>query len=247
MTASPVFSLKLEFSKAADRPRIEKLFDPAIKNQIDPDNFVAKREEHVLDSAVSSGCVAFLSNDQGDIETLGIAYRLRIDKSAPQATLPDYTEIGTTMARLTGYHSARLVAAALSLKEWWNHEPKNFLVTEIDFSNGASTHTFHTALGWQRLTDPQKAAELQILCDDTITPADRGAPVNWFYCDQTAMARQARTLLDFMDQGGLRNKKTSHTLSVDFSALALAGLPRPRLEAIASGETSKHALRQIGP
>lgn len=247
MTATPPFSLKLEFSKAADRPRIDRLFGPAIKNNVDPNSFVAQREDHVLDRAVASGCAAFLSDAQGDIQTMGIAYHLHHDKNAAPGATPDYTELGSAMARLAGYNSARLVSAALTLKEWWANEPKNFLVAEIDFANGPSTHTFHTALGWQRLTDPQKMAELQALCDDTIAPADRGAPVNWFYCDQTLMARQARVLLDFMDQGGLLNKKTGSALSVDFSALAGIGLYRTRLEAIAAGEIRKPVLAGMAP
>lgn len=247
MTPKAPSSLRLAFSRAADGGFIRSLFDPATKNSFDPNSYVAKRDDAVLDCTISIGGVAMLQDDAGEIHTMSAAYHLYSSTAAACGDSPDYAEIGTTLARLPGYNSARLVIAALVLREWWARKPHNHFVAEIDAGNGPSIKTFNGALGWPKLTDPAKQQELQVLCDTALAPEERGKPVDWYYCDESLIARQAAVVLSFMDQGGLHNKHTGGTIAVDFSELAASGLTRQRLDVMAKGTTDKARILTLAP
>lgn len=240
------FSLKLEFSKAADKGRVDRLFAPAFKKKIDPENFVVKRDEASLSHTVTDGGAAFLSGAKGGVYTVTIAYPVSENGDDKNNKPPDYTEIGTTMARMGGYSSAKLVISALALKEWWEKPPQEMLIAEIDPDNAPSLHTF-TALGWQTITDPQTEKRLFRLCNETIAPEDQGGATVWFSgSHKTALMTMAKTVLSYMDQGGLVNKRTGHKVTVDFNALSDAGLTRRRLEAIAGGNFKRPVSQAPG-
>jgi hypothetical protein len=239
-------SLKLEFSRAADYNRIGKIFEPNIKGVIDPQNFVVKREEKILRGAVNKGGAAFLSDDNDELFTLSVAYHVKKDKKAPARSQHDYTEVGTSLARMGGYNSAQLIVAALTLKEWWENPPKNMIVTEILPNNVPSLKTYSRDLEWKKIDDKATANELHKLCNETISAADKGRPTIWFNCAAQVLKKQADTILKFMDQGGLVNKHTGHKIAVKFNALNDIGLTRKRLEAMASGVVSRKTLQGIG-
>lgn len=244
-------SLKLAFSTAADYDRINKVFDPAIKHQYDPTGYVFKREESAFTRAVQGGHAAFLQDQHGTVETLTIAYH--VAAQGKSAATPDYTELGTTLARLPGYHSARLIVAALALHEWWQSPPVNSLAAEIKHANIPSLKTYRDALGWEAITDRTETQNISAITDQTLAnPDDQNNDVDawmamaaWYRPTNASLALQARLVLSFMDQGGLLNKKTGDFIPVDFSDLTRIGLTRKRLEALAGGETDRAKIRQV--
>lgn len=236
--------LKLAFSKAADNGRISHLFDPAIKSRIDPQNFVVKRDQTVFDATVARGGAAFLyDTTTGEVHTLTMAYQVN-DKNTGDHV---YSEVGTSLARIAGYSSAKLVVAAIALKEWWSNPPSDMITTEILPGNGPSLHLYRDSLGWSEVTDTAKAAELHRLCNEYIDPADQGRPTTWFCCDSSVLPKMAQTLLDYMDNGVLLNKKTGHQIDLDLGELAQIGLDRTILENIAKGITDKNMLQSSAP
>jgi len=238
--------LKLQFSKAADYHRITTLLDPAQKKAIDPKNYVAKREDHVLRAAINGGSAALLSNAQGDITSMAIAYKIK-GAADPAKAGHDYTEIGTTLSKMAGYSSARLVVAALALKEWWVEPPQKLLVTEILPENAPSLKTYAFYLGWRPIGDKTVTTELHRLANETIAPEDRDNKTIWFHCDDSVITHQARTLISFIDQGGIAHKLTKRRISIDFNELDDIGLTYKRLSALAGGETNRARLRKLVP
>jgi hypothetical protein len=236
--------LKLEFSRAHDLGRVNKMFSPAIKKKVDPAGFVVKRDDLTLKKSLLFGLGSFLSDGQGDIYSMTIGYRLhKVNKPHKNNAGHDYTEIGTTMARMGSYNSAQLVVCALVLKEWWLDHPKSLIVTEIDPTNAPSLHTYKNGMGWQKIQSRKIEDELFKLCNAIIAPEDQGNPTVWFEAsNDKTLSRNAAVVLNFMDQGGLVNKKTGDRIAIDFSALDKIGLNRKRLEAIKNGITSKKTL-----
>lgn len=252
-------SLKLEFSKAADFERVSHLFEPEVKDTFDPEHCIVKRLSSVFKKSVDSGCAAFLSDENGDLRTMTIAYHLYIDKnSAPEAP-HDHTEFGSSLSLIPGYKSSVPVIAALALREWFNHPPVKTIAAEIKQDNTASVKTYNEALGWNPLHDTDQCASLDVsgwrtVPDESDPTGQTGlekvpdglGSMDWFQCDDDALVKQARIVLDFMKSGGLVNK-TGHFIPVDFSALETEGLTRPRLEAIAGGTTDRSKLAKITP
>ena len=237
-------SLKLEFSKAADYARIEALFNPDIKQKIDPKNYVIWRLESYFRKAVDESATAMLSDENMHVRGLTIAWRTHDSDTPAPDTQHDYTEIGTSMSGLPGYNSSRLVIAALAIREWLSHPPKFLLVADIKKENGASIKTYRDALGWRPLTNKVLATHATVVTDKTVaddknkaaTNVMSGDPVSdWYVCDNATLATQAKVLLAFMDAGGITNKKANDFIPVDFSALENEGLTRKTLESLASG------------
>lgn len=252
-------SLKLEFSKAADYGRIDALFEPAVKEKLDPGHYVYKRLEAPFRRAVESGAVALLSGDGGAVRTMTIAYRAHKDENADPAAGPfDFSEFGTGLASLGGYKSAMLVMTALALREWWAFPPKDAIVNDIALSNAPSVAIYRDRLGWEEVTDPARLDLLYNVKYRSVAvdsgngvgkppPAADRAGHPFFVFTDKALAIHARALLDFMDQGGVLNRKTGHHIPVDFSALDAAGLTRPMLEAMAQGVTDRVQLQAFAP
>lgn len=254
----PVRRLKLEFSRAADYPRIDALFSPAVKDAIDPHGYVVKRLESHFRAAVATQGAAMLMDPQGQVITLTVAYRVNHPAGPANDNRHghDVTELGTSLARLQGFHSAKLVVAALTLREWWNNPPRDAMIAEIKRENIASLKTYISGLHWKELTDPAHSARLYEATDATLAddkdkgtskPSDPAqAPSCWHICDKATIAQAARVILEFMAQGGLLNRLTGQRIEVDFSALEQAGLTPERLRAIAGGQTDRQHLRALG-
>ncbi len=235
--------LKLEFSKASDYGRINAMFDPAVKGKIDPQRYVVTRADGELKKAITSGGCAFLGDTKtGEVQTMAVAYEVR-DGNIKHA----YTELGTTLSRMSGYGSAQLVVAALALREWWENPPQNMIVTEIRPDNKPSVKTYAMHLGWRQVSNPKTVADLHRLCNETVSPQDRDDSGLWFHCDDSVITHQARILLSFMDQGGVLQRQTRKKVDVDFSALDDIGLTRKRLTAIALGTTDRKKLAALAP
>lgn len=216
------------------------MFAPSLKKKIDPQNFVVRRDGNILTDTITNGGAVFLSGKKGAVYAVTISYPMREDKGG-EDTMPDYKEIGTTMVRMGGYSSAKLVISALALKEWWSRPPRNMIIAEIDPDNAPSLHTF-AALGWQPINDKDTEDRLFRLCNETIAPEDQGNLTVWLDgSHKTALMTMAGTVLAYMDQGGLVNKRTGHKVAVDFNALSDVGLTRGRLEAIANGHVKRPA------
>jgi hypothetical protein len=249
-------SLKLEFSKAADYDRINALFDPAIKQKVDPQGFVVLRTEEAFRKAAADGSVCMLTDQADEIQTITIAYRTFIDPAPTAGQRHEYTEIGTGLSRVPGYNSAQLIMAALAIHEWWSAAPKQAMVNEIDNGNAPSVKTYRDTLKWEEIRNQQ---EISLLFDLTYRnvaqdmgagtgkppPAAKRANETFYYFTDAALAVHVRILLEFIKQGGLLNKKTGHTIPVDFSALDYAGLTRPRLDAISNGVVDRIQLAAI--
>ena len=230
--------LKLEFSKASDVKRVNHIFSPEIKDKIDPNSYVVKRDNAVLKNTLSRGGGTFLSDDQGELYTITLGYPLH--RSNNTSLRHDFTEIGTTMARMSGYNSAQLVVCAMVLKEWWDNDPNDLIIAEIDPANGASIHTYKDKMGWQPIADEATANELFVLCNQIIAPEDQGNPTIWFEAsNDKTLSKSAAVILDTIDQGGLLNKKTGHIIKVDFSELEKVGLSKKVLESISQRQFSK--------
>lgn len=248
--------LKLAFSQAADDKRINVFFDPDVKAKVDPSKYITKRKEGVFKDSIASGCVAFLEDDNKDVVMLAVAYQVCMnDNHAPQSQ-HDYTEMATAMSRLRDYHNADLVIAALTMKEWWLSPPNKMIMASVDCDNKAAQR-IAPALDWERVADPATVESLfypvyKTAVDETGQNRDIPLPPQaekdrvWFYaCADKAIIKQAKILLQLMDAGGVTNKKTNHTIPVDFSALAQIGLTRARLEAVARGDLSRKHLNSV--
>ncbi len=256
--AMPI-TLKLEFSGIADFERISRMFEPDVKSVLDPDNHVVKRLHSVFKKAVYMGSVTFLSDGNGDIRTMTIAYHAYVEKDHLPDVQHDHTELGSTLSFIPGYKSASLVTVVLALREWINNPPIQKIAANVEPENIAAAKIIEV-LGWQLIKDKGQLASIDAACwrtvldetDPTGQTGFEGVPkglesMAWFECNEKVLVKQARVVLDFMDHGGIVNKKTEHFIPVDFSNLEKEGLTRPLLEAIAGGITSRDALAKIAP
>jgi hypothetical protein len=176
------------------------------------------------------------------------------NKALPKTSPHDYTELGSVMAVIQGYKSAFLLAAAVGLKEWWSHPPQEKLVTEIKHSNKAPI-SIYKALGWVSIDDPAEVDKLFYLCYENVAdehgnaisgpPMAEKSDIGFYQQIDSTLAAEAKVILEFMNQGGLKNKHGDF-IPVDFGGFDDVGLTRPRLEAIAKGEMSKDKLLKIG-
>lgn len=236
--------LKLAFSKAADNSRISRVFDPAVKSKIDPKNYVVKRDKATFDSTIAGGRAAFLYDTAtGAVQTLSMAYHVH-DKTSGEHK---HTEIGTSITTLAGFKSAQVIVAALTLREWWEHEPSGLIVTEILPDNAPSLGVYRDKMGWQLVSDEATRDELFTLCNEIIAPEDQGRDALWLCCSASVLPKMAQILLDYLDSGALENKRSGDKIALDLSALEEIGLTRRNLRAIARGITDKSQLTRPGP
>ncbi len=251
-------TLKLEFSKPSDFDRISRMFKLEVKKVLDPDNHVVRRLDSVFKESIDTGSVAFLSDENGDLKTMVIAYHAYIEKDHMPDVQHDYTEFGSALSFIPGYKKSFPVIAALTLREWLNYPPAQKIAANINLENAIAVKNLEEVLGWKIIKDKGQCASLDSACwrtvldesDPTGQTGFEGIPEGlesmvWFECNGKSLAKQARIVLDFIKQGGLVNRKTKHFIPVDFSALEKEGLTHPRLEAIASGITSRDALAEI--
>lgn len=246
--------LKLEFSRAADIHRISGLLQSTTKQKYDPNNYVVERTKGTMKKALSDGSCCFLSHqDNGYIYAFAAYFHLHANKNhAGTSAIHDYAELGSTVSFLPGYGAGPVIAAAQTLKEWWEHPPKESLVAEAKKSNGASLHGFQV-LAWKAINDRTLHDKLTIISNDTVahdcdkvTPDPNQEPDSvWLVPTKQTYMVNAKILLQAMQQGGVINKKTGKTIPVDFSALDQIGLTKSRLQAIAGGTVSKTILRRI--
>ena len=254
-------SLKLEFSKAADYDRLNAAFDPKRLRRIDPHGYVARRLESHFRQAVENGNAAFLTdNDEGpkeQVKGMLIAYHFPeyID-DLPLKNTHTYTEFGTAMSYIPGYGSAKLIMAALALKEWLQHPPSRKYVNEIENSNTASAKTYRDHLKWEAVDDEQERSTLFDILYRNVTsdsgqgigrppPPSKQKDKTFYSLTDHALQIHARILLDYIDAGGINNKQ-GEFIPVDFTALDEEGLSYARLSAIAAGQTSRQAIMKIG-
>lgn len=245
-------TLKLEFSQASEYDRFNELFNPKLLKAMDPTGYVAKRLDPDFRKAVKDGCAIGLSDENSHLRTLVVNYHF-FDKQKSKKQ-HDYTELGSVLSCMQGYGSGGLLAAALGLKEWFNHPPKKAFVTEIKHDNVAPTKIYKM-LGYEPLNDKKMVDRLFYLCYSNVAD-DQGNPVSgppmdekdnigfYEHTNKTVIS-EAGILLKFMDQGGVTNKQ-GDLIQVDFSDLDRVGLTRPRLEAISKGELSRKKLMKIG-
>jgi hypothetical protein len=190
------------------------------------------------------------------VQALTIAYRVHhVGKSANDNSAHDVTELGTSLARVPGYHAAKLVVAALTLREWWHHAPRDSMIAEIKRDNIASLKTYIDGLHWKPVMDAPHSARLYDATDVTlVNDKDKGggnphadltkAKSLWHRADDATVQQAAQVVLAFMAQGGLQNK-SGHKIPVDFSDLAAHGLTTARLQAIAAGQMDRQALKSL--
>ncbi len=250
--------LKLEFSKAADYGRISALFDPAVKNNADPDNYIAKRLERVFRRTMETGSVAFLSDENNTPVVFTAAYHAHEDTKTDPSEQHDYTEFGSSLTLLPrGYASSLPVIAALAIREWLYNPPRKAIAADIKPQNIASVKVYQSSLGWALVEDEEKRKGLDVSCWRTVPDEsdssgekglefvpDVGYSMDWFECDASTIALQARILLECMKQGGLSNKNGDF-IPVDFSCLDQEHITKTRLESMAAGNTSREELSQI--
>lgn len=255
-------SLTLTFSKAADYSAINELFTPENRKKIDPHNFVAERHPDDFKAAIAYGGAGFLEDENGKVRIVTIAYRTHVKHKPEPRGHHDYTEFGSALSDIPGYNSAQLIMASLALKEWWMAMPRKKIINEIDNRNGPSVKTYRDYLKWEKIENQTEIDTLFDACyQNTVTDygngpgnpptPDKRIHENFYALSNAAIAVHAQILLQFLNQGGLINKRTQHHIPVDFSALDTVGLTRPFLEAVAGGETDRKKLaplsRRTGP
>lgn len=239
--------LRLTFSQAADRARVKAMFSPAVKDRIDPQGHVARRDNALLDAHIDNGHAAMLVDDSGDVHTLAIAWHLSAadDKSARTR----HIEVGSAMTRLPGFHSANPVIAALALSEWWKPTvARGLIAAEVSNDNMPSQKLFRDKLGWKPVTDKNILKNINELSYAGVVGYDHTAdPKTWYKADRDVRQKQAQIILDFIKRGSLLNAISGHAIKLDItSAMNDAGLPISRLEALADGSAhTKKALKAI--
>jgi hypothetical protein len=239
-------SLKLVFTNAARIPAVNDMFNPANKLKIDPQDYVVKRETSLFNKQMSNGHGTLLVDNKGSAFALTMAWHTTANdnKNKPYHR---YTEMGTTLTSMAGFHSAQAVVAALALHQWLNHNPKNKIVAEILEENIASQKLFSDTLQWSIVKRKATTKDISDRCNTNVVEDNNGGkPHHWFECKKESIAAMARAILNIADRGTL-NRKDGHSIAIDLSALDDVGLTRPRLEAMASGITAKRALRGIAP
>jgi hypothetical protein len=248
--------VKLEFSNAADFKRCSEIVDPDLMRKIDPSGYIAPRLTETFRRAVEDGCAAMMSDEAGNVLAISVNYQVHNNPDAKPGDRHDYTELGTVLSRFPGFNAANPAACAIALKEWWQTPPATEYVTEIKHSN-IPPIKMYKALGWVPV-DENRAdyEELMVAAYKTVPgpdgaghgappPKDQRSDIGFYsHTDKSAMS-EAKILLDVMNQGGLLNKKDNIIVPVDFSCMDQIGLTRPRLEAIAKGETRKAAILAI--
>ena len=237
-------SLKLVFTDAARLSAINDMFNPAHKSKIDPHDYVVKRESGIFEKQIKGGHGSLLIDEKGAAFALTMAWHAAANdnKGKPYHR---YTEMGTTLTSMAGFHSAQAVVAALVLHQWWNHNPKNKLVAEILEENGASQKLFRNTMQWSVIKRAATIQDINNRCNANVVEDNNGGkPHHWFECKKESLSAMARALLAVQDCGAL-NRKDGHKIAIDLSALNDVGLTRPRLEALAAGVTGKRALRNI--
>jgi|GEM_PF-928271 len=247
--------LKLCFSNAVDRPRLDSFFDPANKNKIDPSEYVLVRETAFFDPALNDH-TAFLEDQDGKIRTVTLAYHLN-DPINPPKTGHDFTEIGTTLTDINGFQAGVLIIAACSMKEWWLSPPNRIFAAMVKDNNIPSQKTFQK-LGWDKVNDDHLADEIGAAADQTLQnqaqtfvqkkqSTDPNDAQTWHIMTPYSLCMQAQILIHFMDAGELFNRKTGERIDIDLSCLDTIGLTRSRLEALANGQLNKNILENIDP
>lgn len=239
-------SLKLVFTKAANNHAVHRMFEPAIKSKIDPQDYVVKRESKTFEKQINGGHGTLLVDNKGEPFALTMAWHTiaNDNKGKPQHR---YTETGTTLTRLPGFHSAQAVVAALVLHQWWNHNPRKRIVAEILKENIPSRKLFEETFRWRSVTRPATTKEINDLCNATVVEDNNGGkPFTWYTCEKETLTNLAKSLLTLMDRGTL-NHKDGRTIALDLSDMDKIGLTRARLEALAAGTTSKRELKKLAP
>ncbi len=237
-------TLRLAFSTAADRVRIKALFDPSVKNSIDPQGHVAGREDSLFNAHIDNGCAAMLVDDDKNVHTLAMAWHLSAANDAHPR--PRHIEVGTAMTRLPGFHSANVIIAALALSAWWKPTvPRGLIAAEVGNDNLPSQKLFRDKLRWKAVTDQQTLANINELSYAGVVDYDHtDDQKTWYKSDRDTRQHQARILLDFLERGSLLNK-SGQTITLDLSVLQETGLTTKRLEALAQGVRTKKDLRAI--
>lgn len=250
--------LKLAFSKAADTQRVLNVLKSDVKGELDPNNYVANRDLSQLEETIDNGSAVFLYDpdemSDDDIQTLTLVYPTYKDKhDRDEGETHDYGELGSLISRLPGFASGGYVVSAILLREWWENQPKESVITEIKASNIASLKTA-AATGWEEIHDEDVKEELDHLCNDDLDYDSSGAS-HWFKVTDKSIEICAKAILSTLvaDENGHKdlslaqifNKKSGEVLPMDLSALEDIGLSYERLEAIANGNTDKQALQQI--
>ncbi len=233
--------LKLAFSEAHDAARIEAVFDPCVKGYFDPHSHAVKRLNVSFNRAVAQGSAAFLCDEENDVRTLTMAYHVHVDKNPASGAQPDHTNFGTSLSLIPGYKSSTLVIAALALKEWVYHPPRQTISAGIVPENGQSLQIYEKTLGWEKINDVPltqsiAAATWRTLPDPSDpsgntcleNPPSALETVGWYNCSRVTIARQAALVLDVMERGYLSNKR-GEVIQVDLSALESAGLTKEKL------------------
>lgn len=239
-------SLKLVFTDAARAPAIDDMFNPANKIKIDPMDYVVKREASIFNKQIKEGHGTLLVDHKGAAFSLTMAWHTAANdnKGKPYHR---YTEMGTTLTSMAGFHSAQAVVSALALHQWWNHNPKNKIVAEILEENIASQKLFADTLKWSVVKRKSTALDITNRCNANVVEDNNSdKPHHWYECKGEAITAMARAILNMADRGTL-NRKDGYSVAIDLSALNDVGLTRPRLEAMAAGITGKRALRAIAP
>lgn len=250
--------LRLEFSKAADAGRITRALDPKIKDPFDPDGHAVKRLAAAFNKSVADGCAAFLSDENGEVRTLTMAYHVHVDKNPAEGTQHDHTNFGTSLSLIPGFKSSAVVIAALALREWYVHPPLQTISAGIVPENAPSINIYQNTLSWPLIKDQNVITSAATATWRTLPdPADptgetclETAPaelenVGWYDCNEAVIMQQARLVLEVMNRGHLLSPKTGEQIEINLAALEAEGLTRPRLEAMASGVMSRSRLQKL--
>jgi hypothetical protein len=247
--------LTLAFSQAADYQKIDKMFDPLLKEKMDPEGYVKKRYDPAFKKAVDEKGATFLKDDKDNVFTLTIAYKLHEPGSDLKKDTHQYTEIGTSLARMQGYKSAQLVIAALAINEWLKAAPAKDIVADIKEENVPSVKVYQNALSWEAEPDSPALdgffeASYATITDDEGNPCpppdkEERDSITMHASKDAALSMMAQILLEYMKQGELFNKHTEHTIPLDLSALEEEGLTKDRLEAIVGGNRDQKQILRL--
>lgn len=239
--------LTLQFTSAADIPAFDTLFEPDIKEHIDPKGNIAKRQSKYYEEAIADGHAVYIKGEEQAAYSIGMAYHTSLDGDLDKRPA-DYIEIGTMLSVLSRFNMSALTGSALTLKEWLNGPPVVGFASAIKSNNVGSILSF-TRMGWIPEDNEDFYNPIIQSCDQNLVPNSNNKvpgpddpPEDWYVLGPDALAAQAKILLEFLDRGTLYNKKTDEHIQIDLRDLDRVGLTRERLEAIALGETDRDVL-----
>lgn len=214
-------SLTLRFCKAADLDKVEELFKPENKIQVDPNGYVMSRSRAQLEEQVARGSAAMFVDENDNIRVFCLAS----DRDRAENEEEHYTEIGAVMTDIRGFKAPQTLISALAIKEQQTRDKAGRIYSKVARNNGASNTVFSKHLSWEKVICTTKSHSLfEQAYPDTSINDPRRLSRTWYHHSMGAALTSTTTLLANALRGHLASKSGTK-IPVDLQAMSLFDSP----------------------